>query len=71
MSPNPYAAWLDTYAAPSFGEATDRVKALVDEAAANTTQTTRDAMAKAFRMATRFEWMFWDSAYRQAGWPIF
>lgn len=71
VSPNPYAAWLDTYAAPSFGEATDRVKALVDEAAANTTQTTRDAMAKAFRMATRFEWMFWDSAYRQAGWPIF
>jgi len=71
VSPNPYAAWLDTYAAPSFGEATDRVKALVDEAAANTTQTTRDAMAKAFRMATRFEWMFWDSAYHQAGWPIF
>lgn len=34
-SPNPYAAWIDTYAAPSFGEATARVRALVDEAAAN------------------------------------
>ena len=70
MSPNPYAAWVDTYATPSFGEATERVRALVDEAAAQGTQATRDAMAQAFHRATRFEWMFWDSAYRQAGWPI-
>lgn len=70
ISPNPYAAWIDTYAAPDFGEATARVRALVDEAAAGATPATRLAMAKAFRMATRFEWMFWDSAYRCAGWPI-
>jgi thiaminase/transcriptional activator TenA len=37
LSPNPYAAWIDTYAAPSFGEATMRVRALVDEAAENAT----------------------------------
>jgi thiaminase/transcriptional activator TenA len=69
-SPNPYAAWIDTYAAPSFGEATDRVRALVDEAAANTTPTTRAAMATAFRNAARYEWMFWDSAYRREQGPI-
>ncbi|TCM33748.1 thiaminase II [Novosphingobium sp. ST904] len=69
-SPNPYAAWIDTYAAPSFGEATARVRALVDEAAANAAPATRAAMATAFRNATRFEWMFWDSAYRREGWPI-
>lgn len=69
-SPNPYAAWIDTYAAPSFGEATDRVRALVDEAAENASAVTRDAMATAFRNATRFEWMFWDSAYRREIWPI-
>ncbi|MBH1998467.1 MAG: thiaminase II [Sphingomonadaceae bacterium] len=69
-SPNPYAPWIETYAAPAFGEATDRVRALVDDAAAAATPATRDAMARAFRMATRFEWMFWDSAYRQDGWPI-
>jgi thiaminase/transcriptional activator TenA len=69
-SPNPYAAWIETYAAPSFGEATDRVRALVDEAAANATPATREAMAAAFQAATRYEWMFWDSAYHRAGWPI-
>ncbi|OYX16534.1 MAG: thiaminase II [Sphingomonadales bacterium 32-67-7] len=69
-SPNPYAAWIDTYAAPAFGAATDRVRALVDEAAATGSEHSRAAMAHAFRMATRFEWMFWDSAYHRAGWPI-
>ncbi|EJL31601.1 TenA family protein [Novosphingobium sp. AP12] len=69
-SPNPYAAWIDTYAAPSFGEATGRVRALVDEAAAAATPATREAMAAAFRKATRYEWMFWDSAYHRADWPI-
>lgn len=70
LSPNPYAAWIDTYAAPSFGEATMRVRALVDEAADNAPPAIRKAMGEAFYKATRFEWMFWDSAYRQAGWPI-
>lgn len=70
VSPNPYAPWIDTYAAPAFGEATDRVRALVDEAAAAAGDRTRAAMARAFRIATRFEWMFWDSAWRRAGWPI-
>lgn len=70
VSPNPYAAWIDTYAAPAFGEATQRVRDLVDEAAANATPAVRKAMATAFRNATRYEWMFWDSAYRCAIWPI-
>ncbi|TYC89691.1 TenA family protein [Novosphingobium sp. BW1] len=69
-SPNPYAAWIDTYADPSFGEATARVRALVDEAAANSTPVIRAAMETAFRNATRYEWMFWDSAYRREAWPI-
>lgn len=69
-SPNPYAAWINTYADPGFGEATRRVRTLVDHAASLATPSTRAAMAKAFRTATRYEWMFWDSAYRQLDWPV-
>lgn len=69
-SPNPYAPWIDTYAAPEFGEATDRVRTLVDAAAEAASPAVRDAMARAFRVATRYEWMFWDSAYRREAWPI-
>ena len=70
ISPNPYDAWINTYADPAFGDATDRVRILVDEAASGASSATRVAMAKAFRTATRYEWMFWDSAYSQAVWPI-
>ena len=69
-SPNPYSAWIDTYATPEFEGATMRAKALVDEAAAAATPATREAMARAFRTATRYEWMFWDSAWHRRGWPV-
>ena len=70
MADNPYAAWIDTYADPAFGAATERVRALVDVAAGGAGEGTRTAMARAFRDATRYEWMFWDSAFRQEGWPV-
>lgn len=70
VSANPYAVWIDTYADPAFGAATERVRALVDAAAAGAGEGTRAAMTRAFRDATRYEWMFWDSAYRQEGWPV-
>ncbi|WP_029623869.1 TenA family protein [Sphingomonas sp. PAMC 26617] len=69
-SPNPYEAWINIYADPGFGEATRRVRTLVDGAASLSTESARAAMAKAFRTATRYEWMFWDSAYRQLDWPV-
>lgn len=70
VSPNPYDPWIATYADPGFGAATERVRALVDAAADAAGDGTRAAMAEAFRVATRYEWMFWDSAYRQEGWPV-
>lgn len=70
LQPNPYAAWLETYADPAFGQATERVRALVDAAAGATTPAVQQAMATAFRTAARYEWMFWDSAYRQESWPV-
>jgi len=27
-------------------------------------------MRRAFLRCTQFEWMFWDSAYKQERWPI-
>ncbi|MPT48408.1 MAG: thiaminase II [Sphingobium sp.] len=70
VTPNRYSAWIDTYADPSFGEATQRVCALVDRAAERASADIRAKMAEAFRMTTRFEYMFWDSAYHRADWPI-
>lgn len=66
---NPYRAWIDTYAGEDFAAAVDRMIAATDEAAAASPQA-QPAMHQAFTRATQLEWMFWDSAYREAAWPV-
>jgi len=68
--PNPYAAWIDAYAGEEFHALVRAVIATVDRAAEAASAETREAMHQAYTHAAQLEWMFWDSAYRQAGWPV-
>lgn len=61
---HPYGAWIDTYAAPEFAEAVRQAEAYFDGVAIE-----RQAVVGAYRAATRFEWMFWDAAWRGETWP--
>jgi thiaminase/transcriptional activator TenA len=67
---NRYQAWIDTYADQSFGEAVERVIRIADKAAATATPGQQAAMLAAFGRSALYEWLFWDGAYRQRGWPI-
>ncbi|MSP05244.1 MAG: thiaminase II [Acetobacteraceae bacterium] len=67
---NPYRAWIDTYADEDFGAAVRAVIDITDRAAAASTDAMRERMMTAFIRSTQYEWMFWDSAYQQRGWPI-
>jgi thiaminase/transcriptional activator TenA len=66
---NPYRAWIDTYADPRFGDAVRRVIDISDKAAAAATPARRAAMLAAFGRSTQYEYLFWDGAYQQRGWP--
>jgi thiaminase/transcriptional activator TenA len=66
---NRYRAWIDTYVDPRFGEAVQMVIDIADRAAAPATQATRSAMLAAFRRCAQYEYLFWDGAYHQRGWP--
>jgi thiaminase (transcriptional activator TenA) len=66
---NPYHAWIDTYAGAEFETSVRRMIALVDKLAASSSENTCSAMRRTFRHCTLLEWMFWDSAYHQRGWP--
>jgi thiaminase/transcriptional activator TenA len=68
---NPYRAWIDTYADPRFGEAVHRVIDIADEAAAEATPAVRAVMLAAFGRCAQYEYLFWDGAYHQRGWPAF
>lgn len=63
---NPYRAWIDTYAGEAFGEAVQAMIAMTDRAA---TPVHRAPMLAAFAQACRYEYLFWDGAYRQRAWP--
>ena len=67
---NPYHAWIDTYSDAGFGEAVEAVIAITDRAAAASTDHRQEAMLRAFKRSTQYEWMFWDSAYRMEDWPV-
>ena len=66
---NPYRAWIDTYADEAFGEAIRKVIGVTDRAAGGTTEAIRARMMTAFVRSTQYEWLFWDGAYQQRGWP--
>ncbi len=66
---NPYRAWIDTYADEGFGNAVKAVIGVTDTAAAGASSTVRDRMMRAFVRCCQYEWLFWDGAYRQRGWP--
>jgi len=68
--PNPYQAWIDTYAGEEFHTAVRAVISATDEAAAGASPSLRRRMHAAFRRATQLEWVFWDSAFRLETWPV-
>ena len=68
--PNPYDAWIDTYAGEEFHEAVRAVIATTDRAAAKASPDIVARMHEAYARASQLEWMFWDSAWREAEWPV-
>ena len=67
---NYYQAWIDTYSDESFAAATNRMKAIVNTAAASAGENERARMTAAFLRCAQHEWMFWESAYMQSDWPV-
>ncbi len=67
---HPYQDWVSTYADPAFAASTASATAITDRLAEQSGPAVRERMMTAFVTASRYEWMFWDAAYRMEGWPI-
>jgi len=66
---HPYRRWIDAYADPEFTEAVRAVEGYVDRLAEPVSDGRRGRMTAAYLDATRYEWMFWDAAWRAEAWP--
>ena len=70
LTDHEYGDWIAQYGDPAFAEATRQARDLVNRTANAVGTQERHRMAHAFRTASRYEWMFWDAAYRAEAWPI-
>lgn len=67
---HPYAGWITTYADPAFAASVLAAEAYADRLAEAAADAEREAMLVAYLRSTRWEWMFWDAAWRGESWPI-
>lgn len=69
-SPDPvYARWLEAYASDEFDEAVRGALTAADLVALDLGPDGIAGMVRHALVAARYEWMFWDSAYRDERWP--
>ena len=65
-----YSRWIETYSSPEFAELADWLRSFVDRAALGSGQQGIMKMEDAFLVSSRYEYMFWDAAYRMEEWPV-
>ena len=65
-----YAKWIDMYAGEEFTALTEWCKDLMDDVWAESTADERDRYRELFRTSARYEYRFWDAAWRQDEWSI-
>jgi thiaminase (transcriptional activator TenA) len=70
-SPDPrYQRWIDTYAGDEYRTIVAEVLALADDVG-QSLSAADEARARAhFATTARYEWMFWDAAWRREAWPV-
>jgi thiaminase (transcriptional activator TenA) len=67
-SPDPlYAWWIETYGGADYQETSAEVLDLLDGLALSPDE--RERLLERAVMTARYEWLFWDAAWRREGWP--
>ena len=70
-SPNPlYKRWIDTYGGEEFGGLVKGVLDLTDRICENLNPAQKARVTEAFVTTSRYEWMFWDAAWKLEGWRV-
>jgi thiaminase/transcriptional activator TenA len=65
-----FQRWIDTYSGDEFAAVVRDVIAEADRLGVSLSGPQRSLAARHYHATTRYEWMFWDSAYRQETWPV-
>jgi thiaminase/transcriptional activator TenA len=69
-NPKIYRQWIETYAAESFWQPVREQIRLMDRLGAGANRSERRLMTAHFILSSRYEFMFWEQAYRLEHWPV-
>jgi thiaminase/transcriptional activator TenA len=64
-----YAKWIDMYSSPEFAELAGWCRDLVDRLADRLPEEALVRMEDAFLTSSRYEFLFWEMAWREERWP--
>lgn len=65
-----YQRWIDTYGSEEFRATVAGVLEVIDRLGAEAGVVERARMQELFAAGCRYEWLFWDAAWRRETWPI-
>ena len=67
---SPYSRWIANWTSPAFGAFVDWLEQTLDRLAAGQPEAALARARQVFLTSARFEYLFWDMAYRQESWPL-
>jgi thiaminase (transcriptional activator TenA) len=62
-----YGQWIDMYASPEFDALTRWLRELLDSLAG---EADEERLTEIFTTSARYEYLFWEMAYRMEEWPV-
>jgi thiaminase/transcriptional activator TenA len=65
-----YLEWIKGYRSSEYGALVEKYRDLLDELASECGPSERQRMERHFITSSRYEYMFWDMAYRMEKWPL-
>ena len=68
--PKIYRQWIETYASDGFWQPVREQIELMDQLGATASSGEKQRMADNFVLSSRYEFMFWEQAYRMEKWPV-
>ena len=68
--PKIYREWIETYASEQFWQPVREQIRLVDRLGATASRAEKMHMGENFMLSSRYEFAFWQQAYRMEQWPL-
>lgn len=68
--PKIYREWIEIYAGEEFWQPVREQIRLINRLGADAKPSDKKRMSELFALSSRYEWLFWEQAYRRDRWPV-